>query len=342
MKKYMLIILSIISLLSLGTSEYNYISYTTNIQNENMTLSVKYPNIKELYNSSLVNKNVANLLEKYPDFRNVLSEANIRIPIDGDLIPQGITKVENKIFITYYHENEEDNSICYVLDEAGKVLNKVNLDINSHVGSISYDAINKMFWIPDKDGILNAYDYNSFINKKYVRAKYRFYNVGNNLLHFKDEEKNDIASISIDNNYIYLGSFSIDYKCIIKRYEIVNKKGKITLKYKNTFKVPSQTQGLTFYERNNKKYMILSKSYRRRKPSYIYIYEYDEDIKDYNKKEIIKIQLPPMLEQITIEDGKIYTLFESNARKYRNGIDRVDYICILDFDEILLNKYYVK
>lgn len=92
---------------------------------------------------------------------------------------------------------------------------------------------------------------------------------------------------------------------------------------------------MIFVKMNNKEYLILSNSYRRRSKSHIYIFEYDENNARYSIENAKKFSLPPLLEQITIKDDRIYTLFESGAKKYSNAIDKIEFICELDVDKML-------
>lgn len=277
--------------------------------------------------------NVKNLLDQYLDLKKVLVKSSIDIPVKNKFIPQGITLVDEYILITGYYESEK-NSKCYVIDKSGIIINTVTLDTNSHVGGISYDRKNDLIWIPDNDGVLNVYDADSFFKKKKVKAIKKFTNVGNGLIDYLDEEKKLIAYLAIDGEYLYVGNFYKTKKCIVKKYKILVDK-KIRLEYVNKFLLPKKIQGLAFYEKNNKNYLIASSSFNRRTRSNIYIYEYDEKILDYESKLIKNIEIPPMAEQLTIKDDILYLIFESNASKYPNALDKVDKILEIDINRLI-------
>lgn len=294
---------------------------TTDMEVKKTDVGIKDENVKEIIN-------------RYPEFKNVINEGNVVLPIADDMVPQGITLMGDYILITSYDNLGKRNSIVHVLDKKGNLVNKVTLDNKSHVGGISYDKENNLIWLPDDDGVLLAYESEEFINKKNVKYKYKFNNVSDELKDFLNKDRKLIAFLTIDDGYIYIGNFSKDNKSIVKKYEIINNGEEILLKYMNKFKVPAKTQSITFKNIGNKKYMLTSNSYTRRKSSYIKVFEYKEEISDY-EKEIKSIELPPMLEQIVVDDNNLYIIFESNAKKYSNCLEKIGYICVLDLYKII-------
>ena len=287
-------------------------------------------NVKLLHNHinyfNTINPNVGSVSHNYQDFSKLLVEANIKIPYEDDFIPQGITIVNDYIFIAGYKENS--NSICYVIDKNGIVYNKIDLNTKSHVGSIAYDSINELIWMPDEDGLLNAYELTDFFYKSSIDYKYQFKDLANEFVSYIDKDKVSISFLTIDNSYIYIGNFSKNDKSMVKKYKI-NNKNKIKLQYINSFYLPSKTQGITFIDYNKKKYLISSNSFGRTNTSRLNIYEYKNNIEDYTNNNKY-IDIPPMSEQIQFNLNKMYVLFESGANKYSDGIDRIEYICILD------------
>lgn len=285
----------------------------------------------------LINLNVKEVSNKYEEFNKIIKEANISIPLEDGFIPQGITLLDNYMLITGYYENG-NNSICYVLDRRGNIYNIVDLNIKSHVGSIAYDSINNLVWVPDTEGKLNAYDVQDILTNNYVDYKYQFTNISDSLIDYLDNTKNSISYLTIYDNYIYIGNFSLKDKGLVKKYKINNSNG-IKLEYISSFYVPSKTQGITFVEYNNKKYLITSNSYGRNKLSRLNIYEYSNKINDYSIITNNKyIDLPPMSEQIQVVDDDLYVIFESGAVKYYNGLDRVSFICLINIKEYMNNN----
>ena len=97
-------------------------------------------------------------------------------------------------------------------------------------------------------------------------------------------------------------------------------------------------QCITFYKKDNKEYIIFSRSYGRDCPSVMQIFRYSEDIKNYRDEKLVSssLRLEPMLVQITSRDNNIYALYESNARPYTVNQDtEFDSIPVIDADSLV-------
>lgn len=282
----------------------------------------------------ITDEGMLELLANYPDLRDSILNAEISIPLVDDFIPQGLAVIDDNILITGYYETKT-NSKCYILNNRGEIINVVELDTNSHVGAIAYDEAHDLIWIPDNRGIINAYNKSDFFWKQNVKAKYQYMGNSEELIDFKDSNSKHIAYLYVDNNYLYFGNFFVNKNCIVKKYEIVSKENLIDLKYVSSFNVPSRIQGMTFLEKDNEKYMLLSRSYGRGNSSQMYVYNYDDSIVDYNGLEIKMMEYPPMLEQINIDKKYLYLLFESGATKYDDCLEKMKVIPIINVNEVL-------
>ena len=283
-----------------------------------------------------INEEVKNLFDKYPDFKNILLKANIRVPIIENMIPQGIEVVDNYYLITAYDCTNKNNSICYILTKYGKLVTIIDLKNKSHVGSIEYDALNNLIFIPDLDGILNVYDKKLFMNNK-VTPLYQYSNLSENLINYQNKKENEIAYLTINEGYLYLGSFSLTSNGLVKKYSFNIDEEEITFALVQEFSVPSKTQGIAFTKKENEKYMILSRSYGRNNHSLLEIYQYDKETDNYNKH-LKSLVLPPMLEQISIVNDELLAIFESNALKYTQCVDKINDIIVFDLNKILFSE----
>lgn len=333
MKKTKLLILCLICLCCLGRAgNIYYLASSFVIQSKIIIEGTKIIDVTK--KKPIIDEEILSLLAKYPDLRRAILNAEINIPLINDFIPQGLVTINDKLLVTGYYESNE-NSKCYVIDSKGAIINVVELDTNSHVGAIAYDRVNDLIWIPDNMGILSAYKSEDFFYKDKVVAKYQFMGLSEELIDYKDVKSRHIAYLYVDNNYLYFGNFFINNNCTIKKYAITSNGNLIDLKYVNKFVVPSRIQGMTFLEKDNHKYMLLSRSYGRGNSSQIYVYNSDENILDYNGLEIKVLEYPPMLEQISINNNYLYLLFESGATKYDNCLEKVKVIPIIDINEVL-------
>ena len=283
-----------------------------------------------------INEEEKALFNKYPDFKNNIFKANIEIPIIENMTPQGITVIDNYYLITAYDNTNKNTSVCYVLTKYGKFVTMIDLQNKSHGGSIAYDALHNLIWIPDNNGILNVYDVKSFMNNE-TTPLYQYSNLSDNLLNYQNNKENEIAYLTIDDEYLYLGSFSLTSNGLVKKYSFNIIDGEITFTLVQEFSVPSKTQGIAFIKKDDEKYMLLSRSYGRNNPSLLEIYQYDKENDNYNKY-LKSLVLPPMLEQISIANNKLLAIFESNALKYSECKDKINDIIVFDLNKILFNS----
>ena len=339
MKKIILCLLIFIIITITTITYLNHKSLAiTNIDNSIPIDIKKIDNItiEESINNQLP-QSIMDLFDNYPALPNTIKEANIKVPIIENMVPQGMTLIKDNIFITYYSDNPNSNSICYIIDKNGSLVNIVQLDMKSHVGGLAYDEINELIYLPDNDGELNIYSLNDFLENKKVYYKQKITNISRGLKSYQNDKKTEIDYLYIDNNNLYIGNFSLDNNGLVKKYNITMQNNKINLTFQHKFKVPNKVQGLTTKEIQNKEYIIFSQSYRRNSPSYLSIYEYNDTITDFNDHKLkpFIIKLPPMLEQISVNQDYLYTLYESNANKYYNCLEKVNEIITLDLKKIL-------
>lgn len=223
-------------------------------------------------------------------------------------ILQGICVVDDLLLITAYDSKKMLNSKIYIIKD-NEVINEIILDINSHVGGICYDNENKIIWITNKNGCINGYKKGDLLNNKVkpifkeIKLGNDFYSIYNNI---------SIAYISYHNNRIYVGNYNKNDKAIMKSFGIL-KNGNIDLNNVITHKFIDYVQGLTFYN----DLIFISSSYGPFSSSKIYYLNYDKNIEDYNKVSKNMLKMPRMIEQITIKDNTLYTVYESNAKKYK-------------------------
>lgn len=283
-----------------------------------------------------LSSNAKNLVLTYPEFYNLTKECKIKIPILKNMIPQGITIMDKYILITEYHNSKREKSKCIVLNQEGEIVNIVTLNTTSHVGGIAYDEKNNFLWLPGDNGSLDVYLANEFLIKKEVKALYTFNNISDGLINYKNKDKNQIAYLTIYKNHIYIGNFSLLGKSIVKKFAIINNANEFILTFIAEYYAPSKIQGITFFAKDNNDFVLLSRSYGRHNHSQIYVYRISDDKNAFiDEKKVLKIKLPPLLEQITVHNNTLYTIFESNAPTYESCNDKMESICLLDQNKIV-------
>lgn len=287
---------------------------------------------------SSISDSIFDVIQKYPDLERTIKSGNVKLPTSESMIPQGIAYLHDEyIIITAYDHNGIDNSKCYVLNMVGEIVNEVFLDTKSHVGAIAYDKANNVFLIPDTKGVLNAYDEDDILNEDRAEAIQKFEYVGEGLINYMSDYGDYIDFMCLKDDYLFVGNFRTRDKGLVKKYKITKEDDEIVFEFNTQFNVPTLVQGITFYKSEDEEYMILSRSFGRRKKSKLEVYKYEEGKADYTDEHnlVTKMSLPPMLEQVTVDEDNLLLLFESNARKYADGKDKIDVLCILSLKKIL-------
>lgn len=288
-----------------------------------------------------INSSLKELLINYPELSNILISANIKVPIEGYYVPQGISIMKDYLVISLYDSSEVNNSICYVLDKRGKLINKVNLNNKIHASTLTFDKINELMWITGDNGTLYVYRANDFINQKALNPIYVLKDLSKNLYDYIDRDKRNISNVFVTNDFLYIGNFFIHQSIKLKKYQIAfDEQKNLELSYINDIKLPSKVQGISIENIDGIDYLFLSRSFKRLENSYLEVYKFDKNINDYTLTNnlVYKVEMPPMLEQIAIEDNYVYSIFESGAKKYSDARDIINYICILDINKMNLKK----
>ncbi len=247
----------------------------------------------------------------------------------NDYVLQGLCKVDDKYLLTAYDSNKNKNSIIYILDEDLNNYKIKELDTNSHVGGITYDPIHNNIWVTDVNGTVSCYEKDEvFSHKSTISPKYKSIDVGDKLNNFYGDTS--AAYITYNDNKLYIGNFNKKNKTIIKEYNI-DEDGMIDISNYKSINISEYVQGIAFYEKDDKKYLITSSSYGRFFKSKLRIYDCN------NYKELNEVTTKELMEEIIVDDDKLVSLYESNAKIYKNNKHSTD-IIISDMDKILTKK----
>lgn len=288
-------------------------------------------NVKQGFNylslALSVKKNNKNKERIILDINNVDKSFNINNL--NDYILQGLTKADKYILITAY-SSKKKNSKVFIYDDKYNFINETVLYNKAHVGGITYDNKNKYIWITDTKGTISGYKLDDIIKAKdEVKPIYKQIDVSNKLINIYGNKAT--AYIAYFDNKIYVGNFNKGSVSYLKSF-IVDKEGTINIDLENIIGSVPASQGITFYQNDNNTYLFVSSSFGLHIPSQIKIYKYHDDIKDLKDEPYINLVLPPMLEQIYVDDNKLLAVFESNAEKYKSKRNNTP-----DFIEISLD-----
>ena len=284
--------------------------------------------------------NYSNQLKKYKLFISSMKDKYINIPnLDTNYIPQGFCLIDDYTLITAYDYTKQNNSVIYIINKHNKLIKTVLLEDKYHVGGISYHKKSNSIYITGKSGTsngvssyINKYNFDDLLNKTNIQATSKFQVDNNNTLKSAITNKSSVAYLTIYNNDLYLGNFTIKNKGKIKKYNLDNNGDIISdscITLDNPYK---KTQGLCIYKKNNEYYYIFSTSLSRFKDSTIYI----SKLTNNNFNLVKKIKLPVMSEQINItESNELSILFESGSIVFKYAKNKISDICFIDLNNII-------
>lgn len=258
------------------------------------------------------------------------------------MTPQGIAVSEKYLFISAYCHTKKHNSVIFMVDkETHAFIKEIVLPNKAHVGSIAYDGENNNLWVcGSRNGIaqVNAIAMED-IESYDLEASYEpvsFLHV-NNILDIPRS-----SFMAYNHSFLYVGYYSTDKNSTIKKYEVKDDgnirnvpmdqgaaRARQGVASDDDFEISRYAQGMTFLGD------ILFLSYSVGiVPSRLAAYEMSDGINDFTDEMALEdIRLPYMLEQIYMDGGTMYLLFESGAYAYRYlpgiAVDRVLKIDIL-------------
>lgn len=243
-----------------------------------------------------------------------------------DYVLQGLCKVDDKYLLSAYDYKHTDKSILYILDENLERYSIKELDTYSHVGGITYDPKNEIIWITDSEGVIVAYDKSEILSHHpLINSNCKRVYVGRDLDNIFGECS--AAYITYHDNKLYVGNFNTKGNTIIKEFKI-NEIGMINPFDYRTFNVTGFIQGITFYEEDDKNYLIVSSSFGKRFDSTLQVYDFD------TLERVNRIKANEMMEEIIVDDNELVTIYESNAKVYKRHKKGTD-IITLDINKIL-------
>lgn len=243
----------------------------------------------------------------------------IRSYILGDLktfSPQGICVVNGYTYITMYDTNNNLNSKVVVLKDNQKFI-ETGLYNKAHVGGICYDYDHNVMWITDVKGNLAGYDPNELLSGKRIAAPViPIMYCGDDLINY--DGQNEAAYVAYNDHHLYVGNCS-NSNGILKEFTL-NRDGTVN-NYK-LIKFLDYVQGLTFFNKNDETYMIVSRSYGKSSKSNLLIYKYNKLVKDINVIVPKGIVLPPCLEQVYVYNNELYALYKTNMKQYKKLFEK--------------------
>ena len=226
-----------------------------------------------------------------------------------NMVVQGFTKAGNYFVISAYSKAGED-SILFLMNSSGKLLNIIDLKFEAHTGGIGYDVNHNLLWVTGPNGLVYALDWNAIINGSYNGELQVSFDAG-----LVNHNGGKVASfLTYYDNKLYVGSYVDGANGRLKQYDLSDAKNPALM---SEVEIPQRIQGITFEDDVTRgvRYMYLSQGYQT-EDAYLYKFVYDDVITVYDSPVEVNT-MPEGIEQILCTGNGMYALFESAAPPYR-------------------------
>ena len=256
----------------------------------------------------------SNAYTTYSSFFNKVNVNNgIIIPgLKSNMVPQGMCKSGNYIYVSAYDYTKANYSCVYVINASTKLLVKTIWLKGSynHVGGITTNGTYLYITCTPNIGIISLSTVNSASNDAEITPTY--INIKNDV-----GEAVTCSTCVYDStrNYLWVGKSNIDTGDHAYAYSV---NGASSLTYRAKIDVPTKLNGL-FFEGGT---VYFSCSYGRNNASLLYRCTWGGDNNDYWYTPQEVIELPPTSEGIFKEGNLMYILFD-NASKHCMESDNV-------------------
>ncbi|KRL62999.1 YncE family protein [Lactobacillus psittaci] len=268
---------------------------------------------------------------------------NKKFETSGNMTPQGLAIAGEYLLITAYDGKHEHASVIWVLDKnTGKYLKTVQVPGRPHLGGIAYDPVAQNIWLTSSLGDESALA--SFPLKALIEYKGRKPIKYNNRMALPGISR--ASTVTYFDNQLFVGFFNMYEKGTVAAYPIArsgNFKGSITTNEikastgsaawstaSGSASMDKQIQGIAFYQDK----IFLSQSYGSQN-SKLYIFSTNalNSLDEKNAEKVI--DMPPYLEQLTVEHGQLLCLFESGSKNYaRSQITIMDRILSININAL--------
>lgn len=226
---------------------------------------------------------------------------------------QGLCFTPDYILMTAYAESKHLPGSLMIFDrETGEFLLTLEMKKESHLGGITFDGENVWICHSNSNTLERiSYEYINLLTEN---------TVGNCVdasgITVEYSLKNKPSCITWYGGRLWVASYSKFFDSKMISYTYDDEKDKLVAL--GSYNIPCRVQGVAFDEDGS---VYLSTSLGRSKSSYLKGYSSLLTMTKSPDEPTIKIEMPPCSEEIAIEDGNVYVLFESASEKYFEGTD---------------------
>lgn len=254
-------------------------------------------------------------------------------------IPQGLCRAGDYMLTTAYDVSKKHNSVVYVVDIQNKQLvTTLTMPNKFHAGGIAFDGEN--IWMTGETS--DKYKGRPFV--QYMTYETLLTHLDKPLSRVKKKElsgfiyiNNKPSFLECDNGKLWVGTYigrKNTSEGYINGYDIIGEPGdrKLnTLMYSMITGIDSSSQGVDFEDG----YLYVSSSYkgtsRQVKSSFITVYDLKSaggnfSSLDVRSRELKRVEVPKMNEEILVDGAIIHINFESGAAHWKRAVINTDRI----------------
>lgn len=247
----------------------------------------------------------------YSFWENVLLPGTGQLPQETtDSCVQGLAFTPDYLLLTAYALNAQENGGLYVYDrKTGAFLGKIPMRRGSHLGGIAYDE--KNVWVCHSgQQVLSRISYEALRGA----VKQGMFTVAGAEEDYPVEE--EPSCLTAENGQLFAATFREKEKSRMTAYRYDENRDRLVAE--NVYQIPPKVQGVAFDAAGN---VWFSTSYGRKNSSFLLKYKALAAVGEEGVQPEAVVELPPCSEELAAQNGKLYIVFESACRKYKEGTD---------------------
>lgn len=228
-----------------------------------------------------------------------------------DMVVQGFTKTADRLVVSAYSFSGTVNSILWIMDLHGNLLDIIDLGFLAHTGGIAYDEEHDLLWVTGPEGKVFGISWTEILNGTYQGGIQVSFDAG-----LTNHNGAKVASfLTLYRGELYVGSYVDGAAGQLNRYGLEDVDSPVL---RSTAEIPQRIQGVTFWEdvAAGQRYMLFSQGYQM-EDACLMRFVYEQDTAAYYEP-LESWLLPEGAEQILMTPEGLYVLFESSAGPYRN------------------------
>lgn len=225
---------------------------------------------------------------------------------------QGLCLAGDFLLVSSYSSGDCESLGCiYVFEkETGDYRATLGMKEKSHLGGLAFDG--EYVWVCHSGSrALELIPY-SFIRRLAAEGPREVVDVSS--LFEERRISNTPSCIAYYDGRLWVATHTKLFRSRMTAYRATRK----GLVEDGSYRIPDKVQGIAFDEEGR---VYVSTSYGRKNSSYLKVYESAEQMDRRPGRPAARVEMPPCSEEIDLDGGQLYVLFESAGEKYFEGTD---------------------